>query len=287
MTPYYYAGFNAIDWTIPSTRIGDRKKPLKQKTLERVQYGWDKFGRQALIITGRYTSGLECRVRNANTEPIPTQPADSSHALLLPWMINGGHTSNEGKYSYKGSGPLPTQTTAQTLGVVSGFITKHYGGAADPKFMSSSLAQPAPTMATTVHNSLITLPPEVQTKIGVPPSLIDGNLLKISDGNNNSLLSERAFLSYYYGTMNASGLDEPIGAMTTHERVALVQRTDSLTIDDLYFRMLAASEVGRVMAFPESYIVLGNGRQQVKQYGNAVTPPVMEILISRCKASLE
>lgn len=40
------------------------------------------------------------------------------------------------------------------------------------------------------------------------------------------------------------------------------------------------------MAFPASYKVLGNQREQVKQYGNAVTPPVMDILIRHCLAVL-
>ncbi|WP_205625583.1 DNA cytosine methyltransferase [Actinomadura atramentaria] len=34
------------------------------------------------------------------------------------------------------------------------------------------------------------------------------------------------------------------------------------------------------MAFAPDYIVLGNKRQRVRQYGNAVTPPVAEILMS-------
>lgn len=31
VTPYYYAAFNAIDWTIQAERIGDRKRPLNQR----------------------------------------------------------------------------------------------------------------------------------------------------------------------------------------------------------------------------------------------------------------
>jgi site-specific DNA-cytosine methylase len=33
-------------------------------------------------------------------------------------------------------------------------------------------------------------------------------------------------------------------------------------------------------------VVLGNGRQKVKQYGNAVTPPVMSMLIERMVSTL-
>jgi DNA (cytosine-5)-methyltransferase 1 len=45
--------------------------------------------------------------------------------------------------------------------------------------------------------------------------------------------------------------------------------------------MLAPHEIKAAMAFPEDYIILGTNRDQVKQCGNAVTPPVMEMLIKR------
>lgn len=44
--------------------------------------------------------------------------------------------------------------------------------------------------------------------------------------------------------------------------------------------MLEPHEVGAGMAFLPDYIVLGNKRQRVRQYGNVVTPPVAEILIA-------
>jgi site-specific DNA-cytosine methylase len=40
------------------------------------------------------------------------------------------------------------------------------------------------------------------------------------------------------------------------------------------------------MAFPDTYRVLGNKRDQVRQLGNAVTPPVMGMLLQRAIASL-
>jgi DNA (cytosine-5)-methyltransferase 1 len=40
------------------------------------------------------------------------------------------------------------------------------------------------------------------------------------------------------------------------------------------------------MAFPDAYIVRGNKRERVKQFGNAVTPPVMQMLIERCAETL-
>ena len=41
------------------------------------------------------------------------------------------------------------------------------------------------------------------------------------------------------------------------------------------------------MAFPERYEVRGTKRQQVKQYGNAVCPPVMEWIFRQIIKTLE
>src|SRR5581483_8688063 len=39
VTPYYYCAANAIDWSLPAPRIGDRPRPLKEKTLKRIRIG--------------------------------------------------------------------------------------------------------------------------------------------------------------------------------------------------------------------------------------------------------
>ena len=301
ITPYYYAAFNAIDWSIQAERIGDRKTPLKPKTLARINYGLEAYGRQVMIVTGRYTSGLECRVKEADREPLPTQPGDASHAVVLPWLIDTAHSQGYGRYVTGGGNPIPTQTTAQTIGIVAGYLTKNYGGGANPKFMSSSMDEPTGTLTTSGNQSLLTIPLDMQKKLGwVNPSFIaemrgsskrpalDEPLMCVTtSGSHHALLSTASFLSYYYGTTQASGMVEPIRTITGIDRAALIQTLDRLTVNDLYFRMLQPHEIGNAMAFPKNYVVLGTKRETVKQYGNAVTPPVMEMIIERCMATFQ
>lgn len=323
VTPYYFAGFNAIDWSIPAERIGDRKRPLKPKTLARIQYGLEKYGRQVMIVTGRYTSGIECRVKDATQEPIPTQPADQSHAVIYPWMVDLAHAHSENPHSYGGLEPYPTATSAQSVGVVAGFLSKQYGGFADPKNMAIGLSDPTGTVTTWDHHALLSLPgnmivsvndfdPRVlpmdralgtqttQEKWAVTAPAFIGDMRGTSkaspmsdplmcvtaNGNHHALLQADAFLSYYYGSHGASGAGDPIGTVTGLDRVGLVQDLDNMTVDDLTFRMLVPHEVGAAMAFSRDYKVLGTGRDQVKQYGNAVTPPAMEMLIRSCAETL-
>ncbi len=47
--PGHVPAASVIDWSIPSQRIGDRKKPLKPRTMERIKAGLRKFGRQVHV----------------------------------------------------------------------------------------------------------------------------------------------------------------------------------------------------------------------------------------------
>jgi DNA (cytosine-5)-methyltransferase 1 len=323
VTPYYYAAFNAIDWTIQAERIGDRKRPLKPKTLERIQYSFDTYGRKPMIITGRYTSGLECRVHDASEEPVPTQPGDSSHAVVFPWLVETDYSQGNGHYVSSCAGPARTQTARQAISLV-GFLSKQYGGHANPKNMAISLDDPTGTVTTWDHHALLSAPFLVKTvrqenKVDAQDSLdpactqttcqdmgivspafianmhgnskawgIDNVMACVTaGGGHHALISSDAFLTYYYGTQNASGMADPVHTVTGTDRAGLVGILESMTIEDLTFRMLVSREIGKVMAFPELYTVLGSERDRVKQYGQAVTPPVMDMLIERCMKTFQ
>ena len=81
-------------------------------------------------------------------------------------------------------------------------------------------------------------------------------------------------------------ISDAMGTLTTLDRHALVTPpTDDPRVEDCYFRMLQPSEIGRAMAFPDTYVVLGTSREKTKLYGNAVTPPVMQMIMERCLAT--
>ena len=101
-----------------------------------------------------------------------------------------------------------------------------------------------------------------------------------ASGNHHGLVTPDALLVPYYGTGVARPVTDPIGALSTRDRYALAQGVDDIDIDDVLFRMLEPHEIGRAMAFGDGYVVLGNKRERVRQYGNAVTPPVAEVIVS-------
>ena len=50
--------------------------------------------------------------------------------------------------------------------------------------------------------------------------------------------------------------------------------------------MLEPREIAAGMAFPTDYVILGNRRAQVRQAGNAVTPPAARDLITAITETL-
>jgi DNA (cytosine-5)-methyltransferase 1 len=83
--------------------------------------------------------------------------------------------------------------------------------------------------------------------------------------------------SYYNGSNCTKHITEETGTITAGDRHYLINYKEP-AIEDCYYRMLKAGEVKLAMAFDDNYIVLGSSRDQVRQLGNAVTPPAMEWL---------
>jgi DNA (cytosine-5)-methyltransferase 1 len=82
--PYYAPAHTAIDWSLPSQRVGDRTRSLKPATLERIQKGLEKFSVPLIIETARTKSaGL---VRGVD-EMLPTQTTSQTLGLATPPFI--------------------------------------------------------------------------------------------------------------------------------------------------------------------------------------------------------
>lgn len=93
--------------------------------------------------------------------------------------------------------------------------------------------------------------------------------------------SWKSFLASYYNGSNCTKYaTEATGTITTSDRISLINYKEP-DLEDCYYRMLKASEVKLAMAFDNDYVILGNSRDQVKQCGNAVTPPAMEWLVQQ------
>lgn len=324
--PFYYAAINAIDWSVPAERIGERKRPLEARTMQRIEHGLKKYGDRPLSVSMLHGERINCRVKDATASPLFTQAGNNSTAMASPYLVETKY-SHAGDRRAKGADdPLRVQTGQATVGAVLPFtLSLNYPNqrpvptdealrtvtANRPEAVVIPSALMMDTNYFTDHvrpmdgvlpvqtsankmGFLTTLRGTDATALKITASGLDEPVGTISAGGlHHALVSGEAigFLQSYYGTGNQAPLDDAMGTLSTRDRHALCAGQPAtgnrqLSVEDLYFRMLKAHEVKAGMAFDRDYVVLGSQRDQVKQLGNAVTPPVMEMLIERCVQSL-
>lgn len=252
--PYYYASFNCIDWSDRGTRIGDREKPLSPNTTKRVNHGLGKYEDQPLIIHSAYWSEARGVTRSA-FEPCFTHTTVPSQAIVCPFIVNDQHSTGIG-YRVRGvNEEMNTIITDPKFKVVMPFVIKqeHTHNLDNVRAVSESFQ----TQTTRQSMGLVT---------------------------NEAFQSFIA--SYYNGSHCTKHITQEMGSVTTNDRHTLVSYRRP-ALEDCYYRMLKPGEIKLGMAFDSDYIVLGSGKDQVKQLGNAVTPPAMEWLVGQVVESLK
>ncbi|MDP5310454.1 DNA cytosine methyltransferase [Streptomyces poriferorum] len=304
----------AIDWTLPGQRIGDRAKPLADKTLARIQAGLDKFAKPMVVPAG----GTWREDAVPLTEPMPTRTTRENDGLAIPPFItelrggssvrrvtdplatvatSGGHhglaippllipvEGRDGKEPASANNPLRTQTARNETGLawLPFMVTMRGGG---DQLRGRSINDALGTVsANGNHHGLVTpdIPAMVMRNNG---SKGDGgehcttaaeHFRTLTTAGHQSLVTWEHLLVPYYGNGTAKPTTEPVGTLSTRDRYALV--TGDVDINDVLFRMLEPHEIGRAMSFADQYIVLGSKRERVRQYGNAVTPNAAEIIL--------
>jgi DNA (cytosine-5)-methyltransferase 1 len=275
--PYAYPAAAAIDWSLPIQRIGDRKKPLATATMRRVEAGYRQFGPDA------EDPGPAGRARRAGMVPVPEG-----------WLVPLGYSQDDDKQPRSVAQPGLTQTGRLETGLAvppEPFICELRGGWSDARSIQDPLAT---VCASGNHHALCrafmgTSAFVVKNYGGVEAAesmvhRVQDPLGTVTAVDHHSLVTQpgEPFLTSYYGNGGVSSVRETVPTVTTRDRFSLV----APAVEDCGFRMLEPHEVGRAMAFPSDYVVLGNKREVVRQLGNAVTPPVMKLLCERVMATL-
>lgn len=222
-----------IDWALPTPRIGDRARPLAERTRERIAAGIRRYMRPHLINTAH--GG---RHRPVEVPHNTVNASDDRSSLVIPLRNNGN--------AYPPTQPLRTVTAG---GGHHGLLMRNNTARGNPGQMVTPVSEPARTMTTSGHQSLL-LP--------------------------------------YYGQSECQPVWDPIGTQTTRDTHGLIEVDDTQLVDDCGFRMLEPYEVAAAMAFPENYIPRDIPKKdQVRLAGNAVTPPVMAWITGRVLQAME
>ncbi|MFI6793633.1 DNA cytosine methyltransferase [Nonomuraea sp. NPDC050383] len=289
--PSVLPALHAIDWTIPGQRIGDRSKPLADKTLARIRAGLEKYARPIAA-----TKVLACPPLMVPaggtwrddavpvTEPMPTRTTRENDGVAIVPPLLVPVEGRDGKEASPADAPLRTQTARNETGLAwLPFVAELRGGGSDARSVSEALA----TVTASGNHHGLCVPPGFVMRNNTPRggaghlcTPFDEPLRALTTAGHQSVVTWESLLVPYYGKGNARPAGEPIGTLSTRDRYAVVNGLADLDLDDVLFRMLEPHEIGRAMAFGQDYVVLGNKREKVRQYGNAVTPPVAEIIVS-------
>jgi DNA (cytosine-5)-methyltransferase 1 len=277
----------AIDWTLSGTRIGDRAKPLADKTRRRIAAGIARYWTPMHIEAAGHTyDAADPKHRSFGdpngyyrawpmSEPLRTLHTIESKALVVP--VEG----REGKEATPAIRPLRTQTTRLESAIVTPFIAELRGGSS----CARSVADPLATVtASGNHHGL------------VMPYYGRGTTRPVSDALATVTTLDRHALVMRNNSSVGDGAEmvtpvvEPMRTLTTAGHQSLLTPGDlaaaEAQVDDVLFRMLEPREVIAAMAFPATYLMFGNRREQVRMAGNAVTPPAARDLIAAVVASL-
>lgn len=266
--PGWLPAATAIDWTLPAERIGDRKRPLSEKTMARIREGLRRYGAPHIIEAAGNTydmaSGSGNRYLRAwpTTEPLRTLHGTASKGLVLDSIRSAPiiSTTNE---------PLRTQTTAYTRSLlipVEGRDGKR---------------------AQTVEQAMRTQTCRNETGLLVPYYSASETAKPTSQPVGTLTCVDRYALVTLRNHGEARQLTEPLTTVTAsgnHHGLLDVSEEEVMACR---FRMLEPHEIAAGMSFPLDYRWLGTKRERVRLAGNAVTPPAARDLVTVVAESLE
>ena len=277
--------------------IFGRKKPLVEKTLERIYAGLIKFvagGKDAFIVKYNSVNGKTGKyVAPGIDEPCPTVATQNRLGIAKVRFLSkyyGGKDHNETIEE-----PAGTVTTKDHHA----FVSVHYGNG-----FNTSVDAPAPTLTTKDRFGLVTstfIANEYSS--GGQISDIEQPCPAVLTTPKQKVVSAQYIMNPYSFKSDGGSIDKPCFTLiarmdkmppylvSTKEGLAIeVYETDSPAtiqikefmalygIADIRMRMLRIPELKRIMGFPEDYTLIGTQAEQKKFIGNAVEVNMARVL---------
>jgi DNA (cytosine-5)-methyltransferase 1 len=180
---------DVLDFEDEGISIFNRKKPLVDASLERIEAGLIKFvagGKEAFLSA--YNSGKPASRNTSTEEPCRTVLTNNTYSLV--------------------------QTT---------FMTKYYSG--KPAGMIKPINEPASTLRTKDGQALVTTKPFIMdTSFKNTGRSINEPAQTLTASRHHPYIVNPAFLAKYYGTGdNTSSIEEPAGTLVTKDRFSKIQ----------------------------------------------------------------
>lgn len=302
--PFVLPAAAAIDWTLSAQRIGDREKPLRPKTIARIEAGLRRYASVLLTPAG----GARRRDASPAYLPMPTRTTTENDGLVVPPFLvplrsgrprsipmchplatvvaDGSNHAMvvpvEARAELNSARLADQPRRAQTARLEDALVVPLRNNTR-PVLAADGLL---PTFAAAgQHHALIMRNNKARTGDGGHLSTpIDEPLRTLTTAGHQSLICldptiAPDHLLYGYDTGHLRPLAQPLPTQTTIEGDALLQA--ALRVEDCTFRMLAVDEIKRGMAFTPAFLLpFGAKRDRVRMLGNAVTPPAARDLFA-------
>lgn len=276
---------DVLDLEDEGKSIFERKKPLSEKTLERIYAGLVKFiagGKNAFLVKynsmnrngvyhapsidapcpvvatqnrlgfatvkflSKQFSGHPESKNSSIEEPAGTVTCIDHHAFISAYYGNGHNHSMEG--------PSPTLTTKDRLCVVSAWIMN-----TNFNNVGSSTEQPAQTI--TANRKWFYL---------MNPQFLTPEAATIISGMDR--------IPSYLTTTETGRIAIIVFDTDTPMTIKIKEFMAMYAIIDIKMRMLKIQELKKIMGFPENYVLVGTQADQKKFIGNAVEVNMARVL---------
>jgi site-specific DNA-cytosine methylase len=316
----------ALDLTDLGTRIGERKKPLADATMARAERCRQRFAEfPAVLMPAKAVHGSE----RHPWQPMATQTSQQEAAILSTGAVIAAHRHNgDGQHITR---PMDTVTSTHEKAVLlavdnfqgaprgTGEPLPTQGGSATIAMLSSGVvpfrkntiptvhAEAMPTVTSDQIPGLLTAAGAIKNNGAIDEAKYRAHPVSDPLGTVVASAASQAWLFSGWYKQNGTGPDttaphaltDPLGTLTARDTTALLgaewrAALADLALEDCYFRMLGAHEIGRGCGFdvdfPDykgDFIVWGTARNQVDGFGNAVSPPVGQWIGSRLREVLD
>lgn len=291
-----------LDLNDEGESIFGRRKPLVEKTLERIYAGLIKFvagGKEAFIVKWNSVNGKTGKyVPPSINKPCPTVATQNRLGVAKVHFLSkqfGGDTAGKNISVEEPAGTITCRDHHA-------FVSAHYGNGTP-----ASTDEPAPAITTNPKHNLVSVKPwimstnygNVGSSIDEPSQTITANRKWHYLMNPYSFKSDGGSIDKPCFTLIARMDKMPPYLVSTKEGLAIeVYETDSPAtiqikefmalygIADIRMRMLRIPELKRIMGFPEDYTLIGTQTEQKKFIGNAVEVNMSKVLCESLCAAL-
>ena len=284
--------------------IFGRKKPLVEKTLERIYAGLIKFvagGKDAFLVKYNSMNQGGHYIAPSIDEPCPTVACQNRLGIARVQFLSKQFSGEPFSKNIGIDGPAAAVTTKDHHA----FITAYYGGA-DHNY---DIDAPGATVTTKDRFGVVTTKfLDMQYGNGTPASTDEPSPAVTTNPKQNLVTAEQFLMNPQYQSEGGSiekpcftliarmdkmppyliSTDKAIGIEIYEEDSPATVRIKEFMalygIVDVKMRMLNVSELKRIMGFPDTYVLIGTQAEQKKYIGNAVEVNMSRVL---CEALCE